>query len=127
MAEIIRYSLTNEEHEGENAFKVCRPSIMGNPFTHLPKNKTKSKGLVKVKTRDEAVDLYGPYFDAMIKKDKRFKDEWDRMFDAYLKYDTIYIGCFCHKDEKCHGDIIAKKLKQRAIKQMLKNLDITKD
>ena len=127
MAEIIRYCLTSEEHDGENVFKVCRPEIMGNPFTFLPKSKTKNKNLVKVKTRDEAMDLYEPYFDAMIKKDKRFKAEWDKMFDAYLKYDTVYIGCFCGKGERCHGDIIAKKLKQRAIKQMLKNLDIKKD
>ena len=127
MAEIIRYCLTSEEHDGENVFKVCRPEIMGNPFTFLPKSKTKYKNLVKVKTRDEAIDLYEPYFDAMIKKDKRFKAEWDKMFDAYLKYDIVYIGCFCSKGERCHGDIIAKKLKQRAIKQMLKNLDIKKD
>lgn len=126
MAEIIRYCLTSEEHDGENVFKVCRPNIMGNPFTFLPKSKTKCKNLIRVKTRDEAVELYSPYFDAMVKKDKRFKAEFDRMFDAYLKYDVIYIGCFCHKDENCHGDIIAKKLKQRAVKQMLSNLDITK-
>ena len=67
MAEIIRYCLTSEEHDGENVFKVCRPEIMGNPFTFLPKSKTKNKNLVKVKTRDEAIDLYEPYFDAMIK------------------------------------------------------------
>ena len=97
MAEILRYCLTSEEHNGENVFKVCRPEIMGNPFTFLPKSKTKNKNLVKVKTRDEAIDLYEPYFDAMIKKDKRFKAEWDKMFDAYLKYDTVYIGCFCFK------------------------------
>lgn len=127
MAEIKRYCMSMEDHYGENAFEVCRPNIMGNPFTHLPKSKTKFKNLIKVKTRDEAVDLYEPYFDSMLRTNEAFRKEFDRMFEAYLNYETVYIGCFCQKGEKCHGDIIAKKLKQRAIKYMLQKLNVKKD
>ena len=55
----------------------------------------------------------------MLKLNKQFQDEWDRMYEAYKKYDTIYIGCYCHKGDLCHGDVIAKKLKQRAIKEAI--------
>lgn len=118
--------MSTEDHCGENAFEVCMPNIMGNPFTHLPKSITKFKDLIKVKTRDEAIDLYEPYFDSMLKTNENFKAEFDRMYEAYLKYDIVYIGCFCKDNERCHGDIIAKKLKQRAIKQMLQNLNVVK-
>lgn len=125
MTEIIRYCMSKEEHEGDNVFKVCRPNIMGNPFTYLPKKQTKFKNLIKVKSREDAVRLYEPYFDSMVTTNPTFQAEWDRMFSAYLKYDKIYIGCFCDESEPCHGDIIIKKLRQRAIKQMLNNLSLT--
>ena len=51
-----------------------------------------------------------------------FRQEWDRMYDAYKKYDTIYIGCYCSLDERCHGDIIKKKLIQRSMKEKIERL-----
>lgn len=124
MSEAIRYCLTKEEHHGENVFNICRPNIMGNPFTHL--SKTKAKNTIKVKSRSEAIKLYAIYFDSMIKSDEEFQKEWKRMFNAYVKFDKIYLGCFCENDEECHGDIIIKKLRQKAVKQMLANLKIHK-
>ena len=82
-----------------------------------------TKAQVKVATREEAISLYGSYFDAMLKTDgdvgDLFRAEWDRMYEAYKKYDTIYIGCYCKLDEDCHGDIIRKKLIQRSMKEKL--------
>lgn len=120
MSKIIRYCKLKEEHFGENAFDVSRPNVLGNPYTHI-KNK-ETKALIKVKTRDEAIDLYSLYFDKMYEKDKLFKEEVDRMYEAYIKYDEIYIGCFCQENERCHGDIIANKIIQRSMKDKIKKI-----
>ena len=124
MSKIIRYCKLKEEHYGPNCFDVSRPNIFGNPYTHIKNRETKAQ--IKVKTRDEAIDLYDPYFENMLKDEtevgERFREEWDRMYDAYKTYDEIYIGCFCHSDERCHGDVIAKKLVQRSMKEKLSKI-----
>ena len=117
MSKIVRYCKLKEEHNGDNAFDVSRPHIFGNPYTHI-KNK-ETKALVKVKTMDEAIDLYSAYFDEMCQVDKEFKNEFDRMYEAYKTYPIIYIGCFCQEEERCHGDIIANKLIQRSMKEKI--------
>lgn len=117
MAKIIRYCKLTEEHNGDNAFDVSRPNIFGNPFTHIKNKETKS--LVKVKTREEAISLYESYFDTMILTNDVFRKEWDRLYEAFHKFDIVYIGCFCKLNESCHGDIIIKKLRQRVVKEMV--------
>lgn len=124
MAKITRYCKLKEEHSGPNAFDISRPNIFGNPYTHIKNRQTKA--MVKVKNRDEAIDLYDPYFDNMLKDEtevgQRFREEWDRMYEAYKTYDEIFLGCYCHTDERCHGDIIIKKLVQRSMKEKLDKL-----
>lgn len=120
MGKIIRYCKTQEQHYGENVFDVSRPNILGNPYTHIKDRETKA--LVKVKNRDEAIDLYSPYFDKMYEVDELYRNEVDRLYDAFKKYDVIYIGCYCKKDEKCHSDIIIQKINQRLMKETLSKI-----
>lgn len=124
MSKVIRYCKLTEEHYGDNVFDVSRPNIFGNPYTHIKNKETKAQ--VKVATREEAIRLYDPYFDKMLESEDEvgdlFRAEWDRMYDAYKKYDEIYIGCYCKLDEDCHGDIIRKKLIQRSMKEKLDNI-----
>lgn len=120
MAKIIRYCVMEEEHNGENVFKVHRPFPLGNPYTHI-KNK-ETQALVKVSTREEAIKLYEPYFEKMVLNDKDFKKEWERLIQAYYDFDEIYIGCYCRLNETCHSDIIIRKLKQYITKQHIAKL-----
>lgn len=124
MSKIIRYCKLSEEHYGDNVFDVSRPNIFGNPYTHIRNKETKAQ--VKVATREEAISLYDPYFDAMLKSEDEagdlFRSEWDKMYEAYKKYDEIYIGCYCKLNEDCHGDIIRKKLIQRSMKEKLEEI-----
>lgn len=124
MGKIIRYCKLNEERFGENVFDVSRPNIFGNPYTHIGNRKTLAD--VKVSTRDEAIDLYSDYFDEMLKDETAageiFRKEWDRMYEAYKTFDEIYLGCYCQLDERCHSDIIRKKLIQRSMKEKLSQL-----
>lgn len=115
MAKIIRFCVMEEEHNGENVFLVHRPYVFGNPYTHI-KNK-ETKALIKVSSREEAIKLYEPYFDKMLKVDTNFKKEWERLINAYYNFDIIYIGCYCKLNETCHSDIIIKKLQQYITKQ----------
>jgi len=121
MAKIIRYCKLDEEHIGDNVFDISRPNIFGNPYTHI-KNK-KTKALIKVKNREEAIRLYSDYFDNMMELEgcigDRFRAEFDRMYDVYKNQEVLYIGCYCKTDESCHGDIIKKKLIQRSMKEKL--------
>ena len=120
MAKFIRYCKTQEQHYGDNVFDVSRPNVLGNPYTHIKDRETKA--LVKVKNRDEAIDLYGPYFDKMYETDSVFQKEVDRLYDAIKNFDTIYIGCYCKLEERCHSDIIIQKMTQRMMKEILDNI-----
>ena len=121
MSKITRHSKCDGEMYGENVFDISRPNIFGNPYTHIKNRETKA--LVKVSTRDEAIRLYSFYFDRMLALDgdegDRFRAEWDRMYDAYKKYDEIFLSCYCKLTESCHADVIRKKLIQRSMKEKI--------
>lgn len=120
MSKIIRYCVLKEEHEGPNTFRVHRGYILGNPYTHI-KDKT-TKAMVKVKTREEAIERYGRYFEESMKLNPQFREEFERMVDACMEYDVVWVGCYCSTTETCHGDYIIERLKQECRKRMLKNL-----
>ena len=120
MAILKRFCVLEEEHFGDNVFLVHRPYVFGNPYTHI-KNK-ETKALIIVKDRDEAIKLYEPFFEKMLKIDVNFQNEWKKLVDAYYKFDEIYIGCYCSLKETCHADIIIKKLNQYILKEHLKKL-----
>ena len=120
MAKVIRYSIKNETHTGENNFLIHRPFIFSNPFTHIKDKKTKAKYVAS--SREEAIDLYKDYFDTMLMTSPKFKEEWDKMYEAYKTFDEIYIGCYCSTTEPCHGDFIIEKLKRRSIKEMMEQI-----
>jgi hypothetical protein len=124
MSKITRYCKSKEEKSGPNVFDVCRPNIFGNPYTHIKDKQTLAS--IKVKTREDAIAAYEPYFDAMLKDESEagdlFRAEWERMYDAYKTYDEIFIGCYCPLDLPCHGDIIKRKLIQRSMKEKLSKI-----
>lgn len=127
MSKINRYCVLKEEHNGENAFRVHRGYILGNPYTHI-KNK-ETKAMIKVKTRDEAIDRYERYFEQSLKLNPEFKTEFERIVDACMNYEEVWIGCYCELSERCHGDYIIKRVTQecrkRMIQKALENRELT--
>lgn len=121
MGKIIRYCKLTEDRVGDNVFDVSRAGVLGNPYTHIKNRDTKA--MVKVKTRDEAIELYKAYFkDMMSSKEpgaKPFQREFRKIVDAYKKYDTVYIGCYCHMNESCHGDYIIQEVIRTAVREYI--------
>lgn len=120
MSKITRYCVLKEEHNGDNVFRVHRGYALGNPYTHI-KDKT-TKAAIKVKTREEAIDRYKRYFEESLKLNNEFKMEFEKMIDACMVYDEVFIGCYCDLNEECHGDYIIKRLRQECTKRMLQKL-----
>ena len=56
------------------------------------------------------------YFDEMYGKDEEFTKAFDDIYEHYKNGENVYLQCFC-KPLPCHGDIIARKLQQKLIKE----------
>lgn len=119
MARIVRFNVLEESHSGDNSFLIHRPYVLGNPYTHI-RNKS-TRALVIVKDIEMAISLYDKYFDKMLEVDETFRVEFEKLYKAYQDYDVVYLGCYCKPGEPCHGDVISKKLQQRALKDTIKN------
>lgn len=94
---------------------------MGNPFTHIKDKKTKAE--IVVGSIEEAIDKYKIYFEKSLELNEEFRKEFERMIDACMTYDTVWIGCYCPTETKmCHGEYIIERLEQECRKRMIQNL-----
>ena len=101
----------------ENNYYIGRENILSNPYTHLPVKDTKA--MFQCKTREEAIEKYDKYFDIMYGNNIEFTKIIDEMYEKYKNGEDLFLECYC-KPQPCHGDIIAKKLQQRLIKEKYK-------
>lgn len=112
---IFVYNKNEESHDRDkNVYDICRPSILSNPYTHLDLKKTRAT--YRVSTREEAIEKYAHYFDTMYSGNTEFKTVVDEIYEKFKDGEDIYLGCVC-KPLPCHGDIIAKKITSRYIKE----------
>lgn len=72
---------------------IGRPSILGNPYTHLT-GRTQAK--YTVKTREDAIEAFERYAWERMHQDAVFRG-------AVLACENKTLGCFC-KPKSCHGD-----------------------
>lgn len=98
----------------ENNYYIGRENILSNPYTHLPVKDTKA--MYQCKSREEAIDKYSDYFDLMYGRNAEFTKVVDEMYEKYKNGEDLFLECYC-APQPCHGDIIAKKLQQRFIKE----------
>lgn len=123
MTKIVRYCKLTDDHVGDNTFDVSRSSILGNPYTHIKDRETKA--MCKVKDRDTAIEMYKLYFSEMMKatdmRAKPFQMAFRKIVDAYKKFDTVYVGCYCRLDEKCHADFIIDEVVRYAVMDALRD------
>lgn len=117
MAGIHVYNKKKEVHFGPNNFYIGRGSVLGNPYTHIKDKETKARYIVK--DRETAIEMYSKYFDTMYGINIPFTKAIDKIYEAYKNGEDVYLECYC-KPLSCHGDIIAKKLMQRLVKEKIK-------
>lgn len=127
MVEVINIR-TNDKTSEDGYYYIGRTkfgsSPLGNPFTHNGKRSNLAK--LSFKTREEAIEAYEKYFDEMYGKNEQFTKAFDTIYEEYKSGKNIYLGCFC-KPLPCHGDIIAKKLQQKLIKETMKKRNAAKE
>jgi len=107
-----------------NDYYIGRGSILGNPFTHLPLEKTMA--MYHTRNREEAIERYSGYFDIMYENDAEFKSIVDEIYEKYKRGEDVYLACFCHP-YSCHGDVIAQKLQKRLLKEKIKEAKISRN
>ena len=115
---IIVYNTKNEDHTQEpNNFYIGKGSILANPFTFNGKRSNLAK--MSFKTREEAVDAYEVYFNAVYGVDPNFTKSFDEIYEHYKNGEDVYLQCFC-KPKPCHGDVIAKMLQRKLLKDKIR-------
>lgn len=117
MSGIHVYNRTVERHI-ENNFPIFRPHILSNPYTEIKDRPTKA--LYTVNNRNEAINNYSKYFDAMYGSNLEFTKAVDEIYEKYKQGEDIYLECYC-APKLCHGDVIKHKLECRLIKEKIKN------
>jgi len=96
----------------ENDVYIGRGSPLGSPYSHLD---SKYNNVIKVDTREEAMELFRSYFDHVKRLDtssdlaalKFNRALWELLNKA--KTQDINLVCFC-KPKACHGDVIKEWL-----------------
>lgn len=96
-------------------FYIGRPSIFGNPYTHLDKSIAK----IKLDSRNDAISMYREYFYEQIKTNIDFIDEINKMLNCYKNNHVLYLCCWCHP-KPCHGEIIKEYLENELKKLIYK-------
>ena len=119
MGNIKVININKEDKSAHNGFfyvgrsdKYSSP--LANPYTYNGKRSNIAK--LSYKTREEALEAYKRYFNAMYGYDDEFTKAFDEIYELYKSGEDIYLGCFCAPKE-CHADYIAKKLQQKLIKE----------
>lgn len=113
---VITYCVLDEDKFGENVYLIHRPYILSNPYTHIKDKQTKA--MFVVPTKEDAIERYSHYYDIMYGKNIEFTKTIDEIYKKYRNGEDIYLGCYC-SDGQCHGNIIAKKLQSRMIKEKI--------
>ena len=113
---VITYCVLDEDKFGENVYLIHRPYILSNPYTHIKDKQTKA--MFVVPTKEDAIERYSHYYDVMYGKNIEFTKTIDEIYKKYRNGEDIYLGCYC-SDGQCHGNIIAKKLQARMIKEKI--------
>lgn len=110
------YNVMDEDKFGENVYLIHRPYILSNPYTHIKDKQTKA--MFVVKTKEEAIERYSHYYDVMYGKNIEFTRTIDEIYEKYRRGENVYLGCYCAPDV-CHGDVIARKLQGRLVKEKI--------
>jgi len=81
---------------------IGRGSLFGNPFTHLPLNRTKAQ--FQVKTEEESIVRFESWLRERLAEDLNLRQK-------LLELDGHELVCYC-KPARCHGDVLIKLIEE---------------
>jgi hypothetical protein len=93
--------LVNIKSHREYDVYIGRPSIFGNPYTHIKNKETRAEYVVA--TRKEAIEKYREY----LLNNPELLDKIEQLRGKTL-------ACWC-SPKSCHGDIIIEVLNKRKL------------
>ena len=92
-----------------NTVYVARPSVLGNPFSHL----TYAKGTEHVPTVEVAVSKYKEWLMEHINTSAAVCDALNQIINVGERTGTVHLACWCKdelkpspKDHACHAEVI---------------------
>lgn len=102
-----------------STISVGRGTIFGNPYTHQPVENTKAE--FQCLTREESINKYKIYFMDRLATDDNFRREVVKLSKLLIHEGEINLMCYC-SPKKCHGDYVAKAIKNFAEQLMKRKL-----
>lgn len=103
--------IVNRRHTSEGYY-IGRPSPLGNPYSH----KDGTLAEFKVATRGEAIARYEIYIRDKYLNDHNIHNIILSLAEQYRRVGIITLACWC-KPKACHGDVLAKLIKEIACAQ----------
>jgi hypothetical protein len=100
--------VVNKHHYKGPGDEICRPSVMGNDWSHL----ANSRATHKVKTRQEAINCWEDWFDEQ-EENTPVKQEFQRLVRKYKEEGELTLICWC-APLSCHGHVLARKIEDAA-------------
>ena len=94
---------------------VGRPSILGNPYSHL----TRSLGAHKVSTREEAVYRHSEWLDRLPRTSPQWQ-EIEKLAGLVREGRNLALECWCGNDPPlghCHAATIAAEVLRLALRE----------
>lgn len=83
---------------GYEVINVCRPTVLGNPYTITDENE-----------RDSAIEMYRRWIWDKIKRRGHVYNELRRIERAWREGGRVALACHC-APRKCHADIVARAI-----------------
>lgn len=100
------------QNNGEFDIYIGRGSVLGNPFTSIPIDRTKAE--FQCNSREESIEMFKEYIINKINnKDKQVCDELNFIYKI-AKDRNVNLICYC-KPKSCHGDVIKEIIESKLI------------
>lgn len=120
MGNIIVYNHSQECHTSEkNNYSICSGSVLANPFTVTGKRTNVMNGTFR--TYNECMNAYGVYFDRSMELNPDFRKAIDLLYIKYKNGEDIYLEGDSVPNP-CHGEVIAKKIKEMVVRDKIRSL-----
>lgn len=88
-------------------FYCGRPSVLGNPYSHIKDKKTLAEFVVE--NREEAIEKHREYFYKEMEHNETMQKEFMKIQSHLEKFGKVNLVCWC-SPAKCHCDTIKEYL-----------------